>query len=89
MKPRSSLGGILDKYSESQTPVDTAIQQPVNPAIPPSNDHNNPPKKKKVTLEIDEALAHWLKVECAQQGITMRDYVVHAIEYYRKGTSSQ
>ncbi|MCL4319093.1 MAG: hypothetical protein M1596_04270, partial [Firmicutes bacterium] len=87
---RSSLGGLLDQMaghsggnaapsSHPETPLagNTAIQQPEKLG----KERESP--KKKMTFEFDAAFAKQLKIQCAAEDISMRDYVVRAIHVYQ------
>lgn len=80
----TSLGGMLDRMSSTgiQAPVQESIQKPRNPASPspvpaPSDG------VKKVTFDFPADVARELKMRCAAEGITMRDYVLRAIRQYQ------
>ncbi|MBX5467259.1 MAG: hypothetical protein K6U14_07170 [Firmicutes bacterium] len=79
---------------ENQLTIFPVIQESRNPAsqesgMPASQEPRNAKSAKatkKVTFEFDADFARTLKVQCAAEGISMRDYVVRAIRYFQESS---
>jgi hypothetical protein len=91
----SRLGGLLDQLNQPpETPMAGTpatqeaglpdLHQPGQPAIQESRTPATRKAVKKVTFEFDAAFARALQVRCAAEGISMRDYVVRAIQYFQE-----
>lgn len=81
MPRRTSLGGMLDRMS-----ANTGIQEPVQEPRKPDPAPETPQPAggiKKVTFDFPADFARELKMHCAAEGISMRDYVLHAIRHYQ------
>lgn len=90
MTKRSSLGGLLDQMagqSGGNAAPSPNTEKPLagNAVIQQSGklgkERESP--KKKMTFEFDAAFAKQLKIQCAAEDISMRDYVVRAIHAYQ------
>lgn len=85
-------GTQLSMLPETQEPDSPEIQEPGNPGIQSavlptsgeSQDSKLPKATKKVTFEFDADFARALKVQSAAEGISMRDYVLRAIQYFQE-----
>jgi len=91
----SSLGGLLDQLNQPpETPIagtpatqEAGLPDPHQPGQPAIQESRTPATRKaikKVTFEFDAEFARALKVRCAAEGISMRDYVVRAIQYFQE-----
>lgn len=93
MTKRSSLGGMLDQMA-GQGGVNAAPSPNTeNPLVGNTLIHKSAKLgeekdslKKKMTFEFDAVFAKQLKIQCAAEGISMRDYVVRAIHVYQEHT---
>ena len=80
----TSLGGMLDRMNSS-----TGIQEPVQETRNPvaiSETLQSTGGNKKVTFDFPVDFARALKMHCAAEGISMRDYVLRAIRQYQAMT---
>lgn len=80
----TSLGGMLDRMSGN-----TGTQEPVQETRNPVTISETPQSKegtKKVTFDFPVDFARALKIHCAAEGISMRDYVLRAIRQYQTAT---
>ena len=77
----TSLGGMLDRMS-GNTGIQEPVQETRNP-VPPAAIPQPSGGIKKVTFDFPADFARELKMQCAAEGITMRDYVLRAIRQFQ------
>lgn len=80
----TSLGGMLDRMSSTgiPEPVQKSIPSPTSP-LPRATPSAPGEGFKKVTFDFPVDFARDLKMHCAAEGITMREYVLRAIRHYQ------
>lgn len=82
----TSLGGMLDRMNGN-----TGTQEPVQETRNPVAISETPLSAggtKKVTFDFPVDFARTLKMHCAAEGISMRDYVLRAIRQYQETTGA-
>ncbi len=82
----TSLGGMLDRMS-GNTGTQGPVQGSRNPE-PQLETRQSLGGIKKVTFDFPAEFARELKMQCAAEGITMRDYVLRAIRQYQASSGT-